>query len=284
MWKVEDNDIISDEASDICPIEIQSPEEIIPYGFYIVHPNYIKYDREEGLLFESRGENFECERDKEHEQLEYEYKKETWVEHSRKTLKVFETIFLPRYRFAIEKFAKAWKMEYSDFVEKIKIAILLHDIGKLNKKWQEKAGWKEGEEPLAHSGDSNRKVLPSHAPVSAHALSCVFFEWGEEFGQVFYLALAHHHSVGASKVPKYKLINDWEKYVKPLSSSDIRIGKIEQTGGRCNLASKIPEMTNHPKLFRTYIFVSRMLRLSDRTATGGGEYAVLLYKNWYGDV
>ncbi|HIE44328.1 MAG TPA: CRISPR-associated endonuclease Cas3'', partial [Candidatus Omnitrophica bacterium] len=282
MWKIEDNNIIFDEAPDIKPTEISNSEEIMPYGFYIVHPDYIKYKPGIGLLFEPGGENFECIEKIEHERPEYDYKKETWVEHSQKTLRVFETILLPRYKFAIEKFGKAWDMSFNDFIDKMKIAILLHDIGKLNREWQKKAGWKEGEEPLAHSENKNITKFPSHAPISTYALSPLFYEWGEQIGQAFYFAVAHHHSVRASKVPKYKLIDNWQKYIKSLSFSGI--SKINQAGGRCDLASKFPEMTNYSKLYRTYTLISRILRLSDRIATGGGEHAVLLHENWYGNV
>jgi len=285
MWKIEENNIISDEASDVRPIKIQSPEEIVPYSFYIVHPNYIKYTSESGLLFEPRGENFECESKREYVQPQYEYEKEGWVEHSRKTLKVFETIFLPRYRFAIEKFAKAWKMEYSDFVEKMKIAILLHDIGKLNKKWQEKAGWKEGEEPLAHSGNEDIKKFPSHAPISAYALKKLFIEW--KIKKAIKGAIAHHHSVRAHKIPKYCFIEEWEKQV---------LQAIKDTGLNLNLKDInswirssppplriLPDIMD-PKLYRTYTLISRILRLSDQIATGGSENAIFCYKNWYGNV
>ncbi|MDI6902643.1 MAG: CRISPR-associated helicase Cas3' [Methanocellales archaeon] len=283
VWKLVDNNIISDESPIIIPRKISSAEEILPYGFYIIHPNYISYDKHNGLLFEPRGESFECMGRGERRAPEYEYKRETWVEHSMRTLEVFESIFLPRYKFAIDKFAKAWKVEFSEFLEELNLVMLLHDIGKLNKEWQKKVGWQEGEEPLAHSGEGSIEGLPSHAPISAYALSRIFYKWGTEIGQAFYFALAHHHSVRASKMSKYRLIDNWESYLRQLSISNVYVEGIHSRG-EGKLFGKFPELINHEKLYHTYTFISRLLRLSDRTATGGGEDAVLRYENWHGNV
>ena len=267
IYKIEDNNIISDDSPDIRPVQISDLNEIIPYGFYIIHPDYASYTRESGLSFEFEGHDFTCVEKVKQEKIEYSYKKEKWIEHSQKTLKVFENILLPRYQFTLKKFAEVWNMDYADFIDKIKIAILLHDIGKLNKEWQKKAGWKEGEEPLAHSGSEDIKNLPSHAPVSAYALSPLFYEWGEVVGQVFYLVVAHHHTVGAKKVTKYRFINNWKEHIRILPFPSNNLDKINDTGGPTELGVKMPMIANYPKLYRTYTLISRLLRISDRIAT-----------------
>ncbi|HEW92448.1 MAG TPA: CRISPR-associated helicase Cas3' [Thermotogaceae bacterium] len=282
MWELVDNNIISDDSSSIIPQRIYDVESILPYHFYIVHPDCISYDENRGLLFEPGGNNFGFMEKEEEKIVEYDCKRETWVEHSKRTVDAFNHILLPRYKFAIERFASALKVEYDEFLERLQVSMLLHDIGKLNEGWQAKIGW-DGKEPLAHS-DVYVGRLPSHAPISAYALSSVFYEWNPEFGQAFYFALAHHHSVRASKMPKYKLIDGWENCLRQLSVPDAYIDKIKADGEGGKLSGTFPELSNHVKLYRTYTFVSRLLRISDRIATGGGEDAILRYENWYGNV
>jgi len=283
MWKLVDNNIISDEAPEIVSQQILRAEEIVPYEFYIIHPDHISYD-DKGLLFKPKGENFECIEQEERREFEHEYKKETWVEHSMRTLEVFESIFLPRYRFAIDKFAKAWKVEFSEFLEELRLVMLLHDIGKLNERWQNKIGW-DGKEPLAHSGEDNVKSLPSHASISAHSLKDVFKGWKMDKAVIY--AIAHHHSVRASTIPMYEFITGWRDQILEVTE-DVRL-KINLDEIKSRTRSRPPRLRQFPdimneKLYRTYAFVSRILRLSDQIATAGGEGAVLRYENWHGNV
>ena len=282
MWKLVDNNIISDEFSknNIVPQRVSCSEEILPNGFYIVHPDYVSYDRCIGLLFKPKGGNWSYIKKEKVEKAKHGYKKEKWVEHSIKTLEAFEDILLDRNRFVIGKFAQAWKLEFEDFVNMLKVTMLLHDLGKLNEKWQKVAGWHKGEEPLAHSENPSLK-FPSHAPVTAYALSPVLYKWGRSIGYVFYYALAHHHSVGAQRVPRFRFIDDWKNYVRELGVEEEILREIISSGGG-KLAGKFPELAID-KPYRTYTFISRILRLSDRIATGG-EDALLRDENWYGNV
>jgi len=282
IWELVDNNIVDDEPSRLVPQEVRNAEGIMPYRFYIVHPDNISYPPDEGLIFEPYGENFGCVEKEEQSELEYSYRRENWVAHSMKTLEKFEEHFLIKQGFIIKRFAEAWGAEFDDFIAKIKIAILLHDIGKLNKEWQEKIGW-DRKEPLAHSGQENMGKLPSHAPLSAHILSSVFYEWGESLGEVFYLAVAHHHSVRSLYFPKYKLINDWQSFVRRLQVPSNCISKVFPQGDGSKLSATFPEMRYHEKSYRTYTFVSRVLKLCDWLATGG-EDAILRYENRNGDV
>lgn len=285
MWGLEDNNIISDESPSIVPQKIFDADGIYPYRFYIIHPDYSSYDEKKGLLFEPKGDNFECIEMEERGEVEYSYKKETWGDHSKRTLEVFDTIFLPRYKFAINKFAEAWKIEYNEFLEEIRTVMLLHDIGKLNEKWQKKVGWKEGDEPLAHSENSNIAKLPSHAPISAYSLKRVFEEW--KVKKAVSYAIAHHHSVRAHKVPKYHFISEWEEHLSTtLKDTKLHIGTdkiITYMKSSPSPLKRFPDIMNE-QVYRAYTFLSRILRLSDQIATAGGESAILRYENWYGNV
>ncbi|RLF98124.1 CRISPR-associated helicase/endonuclease Cas3 [Thermococci archaeon] len=285
MWEFVDNNIISDDSSNIIPQKISSVEEILPYRFYIIHPDDISYDENKGLLFESGGKNFECMEKERHEEVKYEYEKESWVDHSKKTLEVFENIFLLRYKFAINKFASAWKIDVNEFLNKLRIAMLLHDIGKLNEEWQKKVGWQEGEEPLAHSGEESIKSLPSHAPISAYSLKEVFKHW--KIGEAILYAISHHHSLRASRVSKYKFISEWKNQVFEVTKDiklEINLNEIRScTKSVPQQLRKFPDFMNE-KLYRTYTFFSRILRLSDQIATAGDEGAVLRYENWHENV
>jgi CRISPR-associated endonuclease/helicase Cas3 len=94
--------------------------------------------------------------------------------------------------------------EFAQILEStIRIAALLHDIGKLNRPWQQAVGWESG--PFwAKSQDGFRGELPPHAfyvfPVLRYLFSKlgVVGEGGEvdRLAELIALAAARHHSLG----------------------------------------------------------------------------------------
>ena len=147
----------------------------------------------------------------------------------------------------------------------------LHDLGKLNYYWQKAAGWQNGEEPIAH-GFEKVKKLPPHATVSAKALETCLMDMFNDEGlfKVFYLAIAHHHSPWSSQYQKFKLIENAQEYISSISPIPEELIITESVAG--SLAFKYLDIDEENEYYRLYGLVSKLLRISDRLATGGESY------------
>ena len=271
IYRVEENPLIDEYESKYELVEVQSKEDIMPFEFYII--SGISYSPEVGLLFDKSSEikSFELEEKDHMSKLEIkELKRETWVEHSLKTLDFLRTYMLPRYAYPIKTFAKYFDISKKDLVSWIELSVALHDLGKLNYYWQKAAGWQKGEEPIAH-GFEKVKRLPPHATVSAKALEPYLMEQFDEEGlfKAFYLAIAHHHSPWSSKYQKFKLIKEAQEYISSICSIPDDLILRKSPSGSFPFKLNIDDENEY---YRLYGLVSKLLRISDRLATGGESY------------
>jgi len=272
IYRVEENPLIDEYESKYELVEIQNKEDIMPFEFYII--SGISYSPEIGLLFDKTGEikSFEFEEKDHMSKLEIkELKRETWVEHSLKTLDFLRTYMLPRYAYPLKTFAKYFGISKEELISWIELSVALHDLGKLNYYWQKAAGWQKGKEPIAH-GFEKVKRLPPHATVSAKALEPYLMEQFNEEGlfKAFYLAIAHHHSPWSSKYQKFKLIGDTPKLISSIYQIPENLIISKSTSG--SLFFKSLNIDDENEYYRLYGLVSKLLRISDRLATGGESY------------
>jgi CRISPR-associated endonuclease Cas3-HD len=175
-----------------------------------------------------------------------------------------------------------------------KLAAVLHDLGKLNKEWQGRAGIPDSADPadlLAHTDGRNYITFPPHATVSAYALWPALVDGGalrRLLAKAVCFAIAHHYSVRAKEVPEYDLHSQWQSAVsQALQQSGLSnalnlnlVIPIQRSS--TNLREQLPPM-EYEKLYTAYILLSRWLRLADRIATGGPD-AVLHYEDWFGRI
>lgn len=275
IYRVEENPIIDEYESKYTIVPVTDKDEIMPFEFYIIAG--ISYSPELGLLFDRSGDikRFEFEeKDNASDVMEKsKMKRESWVEHSRKTLEFLRTYMLPRYDYPIRAFAKYFDISKKELINWIELSTALHDLGKLNIYWQKKVGWKSGEEPIAHGFEKKGK-LPPHATVSAKALEGYLGEHFEDHGlaKVFYLAIAHHHSPWSSRFQKFKLISNVVDYilqVYPVEDIETSIIRNHPSG---SLGFKYLNIAEENEYYRLYGLVSKFLRISDRMATGGESY------------
>lgn len=284
IYLVEENFILDEYSSKYSLTPVSTKEEIQPFEFYIIEG--LSYSSELGLLFDGSGElkKFDFERNDNATTISEnkgQIRKESWVEHSKRTFEFLRTYMLPRYDYPIRIFAKHFGISKNELVRWIELSVALHDLGKLNIYWQRKAGWKPGEDPIAHGFEKKGK-LPPHATVSAKALEKVLFSsLDKSIAKAFYLAIAHHHSPGAREFSKFKLLEEWQFQVdKALDNvSDlIDLSKIQtnSNSGKLPVAySQIPDIQKRNPEYRFYGLVSKMLRISDWGATGGGYERIL---------
>ncbi len=277
IWKVVDNNLIDDESSEYTSSAVQGASEILPSGFYILHPDYAYYTPRTGFVLERSQKPTEMELDQASgsAKAEITYPKEPWEAHVRKVVDHFDEL-VPPHIFALSKYAKALPIDLEELIRRMRLAVALHDLGKLNRRWQQKIGW-DGKVPLAHSGDSDIQGLPSHAPVSAYALSKVFYGWGI-LGEALYFAVAHHHTVGASRFPQYKFISEWKDILtQAFPDIDRQVIQKIMPAGQGSMLNRMPELRReNPLTYRLYTVAARLLKLSDWLATKGAQDASLL--------
>ncbi len=275
VYRVEENPIMDEYESDYILREVKSKDDIMPFEFYVI--SGISYSKNVGLLFSNEGEiksfEFEESQYKNEERLS-NLQRETWVEHSLKTLSFLRENMLPRYEYPIKAFANYFGLNRKELISWIEFSVALHDLGKLNEYWQKKVGWKKGMEPIAHGSESLSK-LPPHATVSAKCLEPYLEEQFDDEGlfKVFYLAIAHHHAPWSSKFNKFRLIKGATDYIYQVTNISDEIDEYivkERSSGR--LRFTYFDITEESEYYRLYGLVSRLLRISDWFATGGEDY------------
>lgn len=279
IWSVQMNDRLDEYLIKVR--EVKSASEIMPYGFYVVHPEFATYSPELGLLFGEAGKSLNFIEAKDKTALESRKREESWYEHARETLNVLRQL-LPYYESPLRKFASAWNLKYGELTRRVEITAVLHDLGKLNKEWQRRIRAKGRN--LAHSKENSNITLPPHATISAYALSDFMFENFGEFGYILQFVIQHHHNVRAREVPSYKLVHNWMEEVENvlnLIEVDLKLDTIIVAQRSSTSLDRFPD-SKKAKLYRTYCLISRILRLADRIATIGDPNAILKYEEWYG--
>ncbi|RLI80861.1 CRISPR-associated helicase/endonuclease Cas3 [Archaeoglobales archaeon] len=276
-YKLEENPVIGDyDKSKYTPVLVKNKEDVAPFELYVF--SGACYSPEVGLVFDKSAPNaiksFEPNKQKLDEvksRAEYELGRETWVEHAKNTLWILECYLIPRYCYVIKNFADYFGYEYNEFVDLIKCITALHDLGKLNITWQKKVGW-DGKIPLAHSDKNNVRGLPPHATVSAKALQPYLeslFE-DEDVFKAFYLAIAHHHAPWAREYKEYSLIPEFNKFIEEVWSVPKELIRAHDSANRLDFTYL--DVVDENEAYRLYGLLSKLIRISDRLATGGVSY------------
>ncbi len=249
-------------------------KKVSPYHWYIIDPSYASYDPEIGLKLGSPGQKMEPIKSKEKQEKEKksQYSKEPWLKHAIECLREFDH-YKKNEKYAINRLSQILGTNFEETQSLVALCVGLHDIGKLNSKWQKAAGAKEV--PLAHT-DTKTSALPPHAGIAAWALKNVISEYipNRQLGLAFRLAMAHHHHTRTERVPEYEFISDWEQYVGKV------VEELEKYGLNVDLNNIIPssEETQLPESFPdieavvkyiVYVTISRAIRVCDRRALGG---------------
>lgn len=280
LWRIDEDPYWSDYESKFYPRRVNSKEEILPFRFYVAHPKNVSYQPDEGLVFGPLGEDFtllpEENLIRRSKNLKIQ-QPEPWTEHSKKVLHVFDTEFASRYDFVLTKFSEVLSMKKDELLHLMRIAIGLHDIGKLNVRWQKAIGWMEGQEPLAHCYPQTRKFpLPPHATVSAISLQKMFAPLGKSLWECFLLAIAHHHAPRAKECPAFRLVDNYVGIVEEIGLN-IDTRDIAHAGKTTFLPSFIEIRGTQNKYYRLYSLLSKHMRLSDWIASGEGTYESLFH-------
>ncbi len=278
IWLIEqDRDMDDDYNPKIEAVLIYSEKSVASSRFYVIHSDYAFYNPDFGLILGKQGDSLEP-FEMEQISMDSSFNKiplETWREHALKTIEAFEKYILPDEDFVYSKISHAYNMDKDKLLDILRFVIAMHDFGKLTMEWQQKIG--SSKEFLAHSGNLEKVKLPPHATVSAYILrDYLRKEWGNIIGDAAFFAIAHHHSVRATKVPNYKLCDGWFDEVDGVLS-ELRmkldwkeVKNFVVQNSPTSLSSHSPPFEKE-KSYNLYVILSRALRLSDRIATGGKD-------------
>lgn len=275
VWVIEmDKEVDDDYNARIEAVPIRPGSLVFPNKFYVIHSSYACYSQEEGLVLGKSGISLSPYKMKK-KSLDREPKEmpfETWKEHALNTVEVFGKKILPEEELIFSKLAKWIGKRREEILSLVRLVLVLHDLGKLNKEWQKKVGSQD--KFLAHSGKAEKVKLPAHATISAYVLrDYLRRHWGNVPGDAAFFAIAHHHSVRSAKVPRYRLSDGWFDEVSDTLSSltDIKLSweclkNFEAQNEPTRLSNSFPAFEKE-KTYTAYVVFSRCLRLSDREAT-----------------
>jgi CRISPR-associated endonuclease Cas3-HD len=201
-------------------VEVKSDEDIRPNFAYVLLAEEAGYSPGKGLTFEGAGKEtgFEPQPDAEMREKTTTGRFQKWEEHAKGVWERSERI-TKFYRPFIERWAKEvlvlddaqLQSSVDSLIWAMRIALYLHDVGKLNKQWQETA-WenerkisgksKEGyiarTSPPSNAEQKNELAsLPPHAPFAYPFLRTLLRKiLGDyRFLDIIALAAARHHSI-----------------------------------------------------------------------------------------
>lgn len=322
IWSVEvDRDVTADESRGVEVLEsVEGPKDIRFGRLYILSSN-VSYSTDTGLAFEGSGEDWQPLVAPARGTLPGARPRlETMEEHLQGALKCFRGIVSSREGYALRRVAALVGLPVDEVEKLLAVAILCHDLGKASEEWQ-RAAWKTVdlwlEDDPAHIGtltDEERQFLegdrhavllarfpsladrsreprrPAHATVSAYVMWEFLKQRWNNWGIAAALAMAHHHSVRANHVPRYRLKEGWfdlfQTLLKEEAGVELAASALEHVSeqrSETQLPLIMPPF-HQEKPYMLYLVLSRCLSLSDRMAAGGGEDAVLDYEKWAGNL
>lgn len=215
--------------------------------------------------------------------------KDSFYQHNKGLLAVFEKDFLPKLDFTFAELAKYLQMpelSKDDFIRLIKLMIVLHDYGKLNDAWQipmqkyqkqKDPNWmnevlahtdfdKNDERDVELSKQAGLHKRPAHAGVGAFVAQDIIEELydNEILKSSVSMAIARHHSSLSNSYPDFKVKDKYYSEIESLLQElDIEIN-LEKEDFSGNLEGFETDGYHERML---YLFFVRILRLCDQRAT-----------------
>ena len=268
FWQV---DFVHDENGEP-DFHVSIVDDIFPYEYYVVHPDFVRYTHDCGLFFGEKGECLKPLDVPSKPRRTPEYQTEPWIDHVRNCLDAFEQIK--------DKEIQALKLvdtllgnhDLTKTEGIVALSIATHDLGKLNTDWQRNIGVETTDTPLAHTPIRFKGQLPPHATVSAYAMSHMinYLLGNDVYALAFELAIGHHHHTRAEHVPKYTL--GWQKLyngiIKEISEKfclNLNENIEEEIESPTKLDTPFPDI-ERKKQYTIYCIVARFIRLSDQAS------------------
>jgi len=255
--------------------------EALPYEYYVIPSYYSAYSPELGLMLSSgkTGIKLEPSREKPKEQEEWISRDEAWIDHVNACLKMFD-LFKLRELSSLKLLQKLLGLSEWQTEGVVALCLVLHDLGKLNVKWQKSFGINESNSsPIAKATNERRRAKPPpHATISAYATYWLLEDLMKNNIRKTYalhLAIGHHHHTRAERGCDYvlKWLNVANQKIMEVSEKhnlNMDVSLIKDQGYNVNLAQSFPGIEKIDE-YSIYCILSRFIRLCDRTASKLGE-------------
>lgn len=121
-----------------CWVPVRSPDEISTAFLFVIHPALVAYDDRLGFRFTQDGGGYRTEpttqRTRQREQ--YTYQLESYVDHIRAMLRVYRRDLADWFAYAAPRLEQKGGFPMGGIDRAIRLAIALHDLGKLEERWQ----------------------------------------------------------------------------------------------------------------------------------------------------
>jgi CRISPR-associated endonuclease/helicase Cas3 len=299
-WLKEDRDPDAEQANRRTYrwIEVrEDAKEAWGASLIVVHPRLATYHRETGFLPDQGGEwqaSIPARQDRSsHEN--YSYRLETYERHIDL---VWEAAFDSRdgvwqeMEWAARRLEQRFGWPPGEIRRAAELAILLHDVGKLNVKWQR---WVQDYQqrignPIepgrvyAHTDlreeehydiEKHMPKRPWHAVEGAIAILPVLAnEFGNQHPLVdaVFSATARHHSADSDSNREFRLISDASNHIRlpVLRGASALLGLDQEVPADAGAKDFIPEPQRKSEAFLAYLLLVRVLRRADQIGTEKG--------------
>ncbi len=220
----------------------------------------------------------------------FSYKLESYTDHIRNMLAVYRRDFATDYAYVQKRIAQCWDLPPEGLTTAIRLAIALHDLAKMDKRWQrwvrlyqQEIGesiadpnymavhthWVPSypEHKAAKKYADRQCKRPPHAGESAMAAARIVGELGghDSLGRAILTAIARHHSPQTRDFGEYELhpaaINAALAAVQGVAVGQPKNGLLVKSPN-----AKLEQILILPKNYRQlvlYFWIVRMLRLCD---------------------
>ena len=294
-----DEETVNSDLKNLEPIE--DMDEIIYENIIALNSNIIGYSSEYGLDFLGENTGIKSKKlDKKDKIYSVKYYFDTYEEHINWMIKYYENNLKELYSFFVYKMKDKIFKNYN-FEDIVKLMIIFHDYGKLNKKWQQivkeyqsKKDKKEVKDFVAHTDyDSTSEddinlikqigKKPDHSGIGAFVFFNTLIKYlkltpNDEEGKIitksFSTAIMRHHSALSKNIPAFEIeenaVNLIQKLINLHKINNLEFEKLN-LGFNCILTkfkgtssgSIVINFKNVYESFIYYVFV-RILRLADQ--------------------
>ncbi|RCW49885.1 CRISPR-associated helicase Cas3' [Halanaerobium sp. MA284_MarDTE_T2] len=260
-------------------------EKIYANETYLLNPEFFAYDKENGLLFNQSGIEFKRlpKNQQEDEYNNQKYKEESYLQHIN-SIKSEVDKYLDGIKYLTNYLKKQFNLNDREFKDIIELTIWAHDLGKLQKSWQE-AHKKNEFKYIAHGERISRP--PGHAGESFWIALCIiedfvfdYIKKNEVIIDIIGKSIVSHHSINLNKISSYSISEEVINYFTKINHnffSNDELGKfMNQKLDKLFLTLKpgeeITDLADEIRITSTdeylfYFLLIRILRLSDQEAT-----------------
>lgn len=219
-------------------LPVRSVDDIGTTFLFVVHPALVAYDERLGFRFTEGGGGYGTEpvQQGRKRRESYTYQLETYVDHIQAMVRIYRRDLVNRLAYALARLEQKAGFPAGGIDRAIRLAIALHDLGKLDERWQAwvRAYQAEIGEPLddetfmavhthietpEHEAAARRIKIrrPPHAGEGAIAgakIAHQVLEGNEGLRRAVITAVARHHNAKAGTFEEYRLHHNAQAALK----------------------------------------------------------------------